>query len=491
MPKIYNALQLKAGAKSDYNRMGTITQPIQFLLSKDKDEQWGAWNMDWHEMQGLKMIRRNARRLLKNYKLANGIIDKSDYIIEEDNEMAELIDTLTKEDESAFELKFFPIIPNVINVLTGEFAKRNDRISYRAVDDTSFNELTEMKRGMIEENLITYAEQKMQETIQQMSLDLQDPEQAQQAQQLMSPENLKSLPEIEQFFKKDYRSMIEQWATHQHAVDTERFTMKELENLAFRDMLIADREFWHFNMREDDYEIELWNPLLTFYHKSPEARYISQSNWAGRMDLMTISDIIDKYGYMMNEEQLAALEVIYPVKSAGYMLPGVQNDGSFYDATRSHDWNVEGPSLGMRQFIAHRDSVLNTGDDVIYRILNESEDLMDFSNYSLLRVTTVYWKSQRMVGHLTKLTEEGIPVEMIIDENYKVTDKPIYDNTVLKNKSKDNLVFGEHIDWIWINQTWGGIKIGPNRPSFYGNNDSTGFSPIYLNVRPVIQNLDH
>jgi hypothetical protein len=485
MPKIYNALQLKAGAKSEYNRMGTITQPVQFLLTKDKDVTWGAWNMDWHEMQGLKQIRRNARRLMKNYKLANGIIDKSDYIVEENNEMAELIDTLTKEDESAFELKFFPIIPNVINVLTGEFAKRNDKITYRAVDDTSFNELVEMKRSMIEETLVSFGEQKMQQTIQQMGMDLQDPEQAQQAQQMMSPENIKTLPEIEQFFKKDYRSMIEQWATHQHEVDGERFKMTELENLAFKDMLIADREFWHFNMREDDYEIELWNPLLTFYHKSPEARYISQSNWAGRMDLMTISDIIDKYGYMMNEEQLAALEVIYPVKSAGYMLPGVQNDGSFYDATRSHEWNVEGPSLGMRQFIAHRDAILNTGDDIIYRILNESEDLMDFSNYSLLRVTTVYWKSQRMVGHLTKIDEEGIPMEMIIDENYKVTDKPLYDNTVLKNKTKDNLLYGEHIDWIWINQTWGGIKIGPNRPSFYGNNDSTGFAPIYLNVRPV------
>lgn len=485
MPKVYNALQLKAGAKSEYNRMGTITQPVQFLLTKDKDETWGAWNMDWHEMQGLKQIRRNARRLLKNYKLANGIIDKSDYIVEEDNEMADLIDTLTKEDESAFELKFFPIIPNVINVLTGEFAKRNDRISYRAVDDASFNEMVEMKRSMIEETLVSFGEQKMQQTIAQMSLDLQDPQQAQQAQQMMSPENIKSLPEIEQFFKKDYRSMIEQWATHQHEVDSERFTMKELENLAFKDMLIADREFWHFNMREDDYEIELWNPILTFYHKSPEARYISQSNWAGRMDLMTISDIIDKYGYLMNEEQLAALEVIYPVKSAGYMLPGVQNDGSFYDATRSHEWNVEGPSLGMRQFIAHRDAILNTGDDIIYRILNESEDLMDFSNYSLLRVTTVYWKSQRMVGHLTKIDEEGIPMEMIVDENYKVTDKPLYDNTVLKNKTKDNLLYGEHIDWIWINQTWGGIKIGPNRPSFYGNNDSTGFAPIYLNVKPV------
>ena len=485
MPRIYNALQLKNGAKSEYNRMGTITQPVQFLLSKDKDESWGGWNMDWHEMQGLKQIRRNARRLMKNYKLANGIIDKSDYILEEDNEYADLVDTLTKEDESAFELKFFPIIPNVINVLTGEFAKRNDKITYRTVDDISYNEMLHAKQSMIEQTLMQYGEQKMQETIASMGLNVEDPEQAQQVQQMMSPENIKTLPEIEQYFKKDYRSMIEQWATHQHNVDYERFYMKELESLAFKDMLITDREFWHFKMNEDDYEIELWNPILTFYHKSPEARYISQSNWAGRMDLMTISDIIDKYGYMMNEEQLAALEVIYPVKSAGYMLPGVQNDGSFYDATRSHEWNVEGPSLGMRQFIAHRDAVLNTGDDIIYRILNESEDLMDFSNYSLLRVTTAYWKSQRMVGHLTKIGDDGIPMEMIIDETYKVTEKPLYDNTVLKNKTKDNLLFGEHIDWIWINQTWGGVKIGPNRPSFYGNNDSTGFAPIYLNVHPV------
>ena len=485
MPKIYNALQLKGGATSEYNRMGSLTQPIQFLLTSQKDEEWGAWNMDWHEMQGLKQIRRNARRLLKNYKLSNGIIDKTDYIVEEDNEMADLVDTLTKEDETAFELKFFPIIPNIINVLVGEFAKRNDKITYRAVDDISFNEMLDAKRNMIEENLMNYAEQKMQQTIQEMGLDMNNEEQSQQAQQMMSKDNLKTLPEIEQFFKKDYRSLVEQWATHQHNVDEERFYMKELETMAFKDMLITDREFWHFKMLEDDYEIELWNPLLVFYHKSPEARYISQCNWAGRIDLMTISDVVDKYGYLMDKEQLQALEAIYPVKSAGYMLPGVQNDGSFYDATKSHDWNVEGPSLGMRQFLAHRDATLNTGDDIIYRILNESEDLMDFSNYSLLRVTTAYWKSQRMLGHLTKIDEQGIPHQMIIDEKYKVLDKPLYDTSVIKNKTKDNLIFREHIDWIWINQVWGGIKIGPNRPSFYGNNDNQGFNPIYLNIKPV------
>jgi len=483
--QVFNAMQLKKGAKVDFNKMGTFTQPVQFLPSKDKNEAWGAWNMDWYEMQGLKQIRRNARRLLKNYKLANGIIDKSDYIIEEDNDMAELIDVLTKEDSSAFELKFFPIIPNVVNVMVGEFAKRNDKIMYKSVDDTSYNEMLEEKRAMVEQTLVSQAEQKMKMKIQEMGLNQEDPEQAKQAEQMMAPETIKTLPEIEEFFKKSYKSLVEEWATHQHNVDEERFNMKELETVAFRDSLVADREFWHFNMLEDDYELEVWNPVLTYYHKSPGARYISQSNWAGKIDLMTPADVIDKYGYMMTGDQLKSLENIYPVKSAGYILPGTQNDGSFYDPTKSHEWNVEGPSLGMRQFTSYRDTVNNVGDDVILNILSQSEDLLDFDNTGLLRVTTGYWKSQRMVGHLTRIDEMGMLVDMIIDETYKITEKPLYDTTVIKTKSRDTLVFGEHIDWIWINQTWGGVKIGPNRPTFYGNTDNLNFSPLYLNVAPV------
>lgn len=483
--QIFNALQLKKGAKADYNKMGTFTQPVQFLQAKDKDEAWGAWNMDWYEMQGLKQIRRNARRLLKNYKLANGIIDKTDYVVEEDNDMAELIDVLTKEDTSAFELKFFPIIPNVINVMTSEFSKRNDKIMYRSVDETSFNEMLNEKYKMVEETLVSMAEKKMKAQIDSMGLDPNNQEQAQQIQQMMSEDNIKTLPEIEEFFKKTYKSMLEEWATHQHNSDEERFKMRELEALAFRDTLVTDREFWHFRMLEDDYELEVWNPVLTFYHKSPGARYISQSNWAGKIDLMTPSDVIDMYGYQMTGDQLKSLEAIYPVKSAGYILPGVQNDGSFYDATKSHEWNVDGPSLGMRQFTSYRDTTNGYGDDIILKILNESEDMMDFDNTGLLRVTTCYWKSQRMVGHLTRIDELGMLTDMIVDETYKITEKPVYDTTVIKKKTRETLMFGEHIDWIWINQVWGGVKIGPNRPTFYGNNDNLNFSPIYLDVKPV------
>ena len=479
--QIYSAMDLKAGKKAEHNKMGTLTQPIQFLPEKEKDDEWRAWNLDWLEWQGMKQLRRNARRLMKNYKLAKGIIDKTDYIVEEDNEMADLIDTLTKEDESALELKFYPIIPNVVNVLCNEFSKRSSRIMFKAVDDISYNELIEEKRKMLEDVLLQDAQQKMMLEIMNQGLDLEDEEVQKQVQEQTSPDNLKKLPEIESFFRKDYRSMIEEWASHQMSVDEERFKLQELEERGFRDMLITDREFWHFNMMEDDYELELWNPLLTFYHKSPDVRYISQGNWVGKMDMMSVSDVIDKFGWMMNEEQMYSLEAIYPVRSAGYAVQGYQNDGSYYDATKSHEWNTQMPSLGYRQFTSLYDTKFGTGD-IVEWILSDSEDTIDFGKSHLLRVSQIYWKSQRKVGHLTKITEEGEILQDIVTEDFKLTDKPQYNTALYKQKTKENLVFGEHIDWIWINETWGGIKIGPNRPAFWGNNNAGGINPIYLGL---------
>ena len=476
--QIINALQAKKGAKTSHNRMGSITQPLQFLVKKDKDDEWAAWNLDWLEWNGLKQIRRNARRLMKNYKLAKGVIDKSDYIIEEDNDYRDIVEVLTREDASALELKFYPIIPNVINVLVAEFAKRSTKLVYRAVDEYSYNEMLEQKRTAVEEVLMADAQIKISAALLEQGLD---PE-SEEAQQELSPEKLKSLPEIESFFKKDYRSMAEQWASHQHKVDVERFRMDELEERAFRDMLITDREFWHFRMMEDDYEIELWNPPVTFYHKSPDARYIAQGNWVGKIDMMTVSDVIDKFGYVLTQDQLEALENVYPIRSAGYIVGGYQNDGTYYDGTKSHEWNTNMPSLAYRQYTTMRAGSVLDGGDIIAQIMSEGEDYFDQGTAYLLRVTTGYWKSQRKIGHLTKITDNGEVVNEIITEDYKVEDKPIYDTRLFKNKNKDNLVYGEHIDWIWINEVWGGIKIGPNIPSFWGMNNPGGFSPIYIGV---------
>jgi len=478
--RVLNAMQLKSGAKGEsYSTSSSLTQPVQFLPSKKKDDDWRAWNMDWLELQGLEFLRLNARRLLKNYKLAKGIIDKTDYIVEEDNEHKDLMDVLTKEDESALELKFYPIIPNVINVLSGEFSKRYSKVQFRAVDDLSYNEMLEAKRAQVEENLLADAEAKLLGRMLEMGLNPQSEE----AQQMMSPENVKSLPEIEDFFSKDYRSLVEEWASHQTNVDEERFKMQELEERAFRDMLITDREFWHFRMLEDDYDVELWNPVLTFYQKSPDVRYISDSNFVGKIDLMTPADVIDRYGYLMTKDQLESLQRIYPAKSELYQVNGYQNDGSYYDPSKSHAWNTNMPGLAYRQFVSNWYNDPASGGDVVTAILNEGDDVNACGEGELMRVTTCYWKTQRKVGHLTKIESDGQITQEIVDETFKITEKGVYDTTLFKNKTKENLLEGEHIDWFWINEVWGGVKLGPNLPAFWRSSmTADNINPIYLGI---------
>ena len=305
---------------------------------------------------------------------------------------------------------------------------------------------------------------------------------SEEAQQMMDPNTLKSLPEIEDFFSKSYRSMVEEWASHQLAVDEERFKMQELEERGFRDMLIADREFWHFRMLEDDYDVELWNPVLTFYQKSPDQRYIADSNYVGKVDLMTVSDVVDRYGYLMNEKQLKSLQKIYPARSAQYQVNGYQNDGAYYDAERSHEWNTQMPGLPYRQFTSNYWDDPARGGDILSQILDEGEDIQMWGEGNLMRVSTIYWKTQRRIGHLTKIEDDGEITQEIVDETFKITKKAVYDTSIFKNKSKENLLAGEHIDWIWINEVWGGVKIGPNLPAMWRSTMGDNINPIYLGI---------
>jgi len=101
---------------------------------------------------------------------------------------------------------------------------------------------------------------------------------------------------------------------------------------------------------------------------------------------------------------------------------------------------------------------------------------------NLMRVATIYWKTQRKVGHLTKIEDDGEVTQEIIDETFKVTKKPIYDTSIFKQKTKENLLQGEHIDWIWINEVWGGVKIGPNLPAMWQSTMGDNINPIYIGI---------
>ena len=477
---VVNALQLKKSPIKDPlygGNLGGIYQPLQMISQEEKDISWISQCIDYIEWTGIRQLKRVSNRLLKNFKLANSQIEKADYIVAE-SDYSEIIEPLIKEDISALELKFYPIIPTIVDVLTNEFSKRYTRITFEMKDDKSGNEKLQAKYEEIEQILLQKAYFKQQINLQKQGI-APDSEQGKQA---LDQETLKTLPQVQEFYAKDYRSIYAEWAEHQMAVDNDRFSMPELERQNFRNSLITDREFWHFPMGEDDYGVETWNPVQVFYRKSPNTRYISDAAWAGMITLMTVPEVIDRYGWMLSKEQFETLNSLYPVRGTMYTQTGIGNEsGAMYDPTMNHEWNTQGPGVGMRQFMSAYNSYKNNGD-IVRWILDESEDLQDIDSAYLVRVYTVYWKTQKLIGHLTKINEEGQVIQDIIDETYKVLDKPLYNTLVFKEKTKNNLLYGEHIDWFWMNETWGGYKIGPNIPGFIGMNNPSGFAPMYVGM---------
>jgi len=104
---------------------------------------------------------------------------------------------------------------------------------------------------------------------------------------------------------------------------------------------------------------------------------------------------------------------------------------------------------------------------------------------AMFRVMRLYWRSMRKIGWLTKRSKNGtLEVQDWVDENYKVTEEPVYDTSVIKEKTKDNLIYGEHIDWTWAPEWRHVMKISPNRAHPFWLTTSN-FDPIYVDGAPV------
>jgi hypothetical protein len=462
-------------AEWDKNESG-LRAPIQMLPRSQKDIAWQQANLNWWEHIGLNLVRTKAKRYLKNYNLAKGVIDKEDYILGE-SDYSDMIDVLTKETESPLELRFFPIIPNVVNLLTGEFSKRNTKVLVKAIDDFTINEMLDSKYQMMSELVVSRARQIIEAKLAASGIDTSTEE----GQQELENQTM-SLPQIQEFFNKSYRSTAERWATHELAVAEQRFKLSELEDTAFRDSLICDQEFWHIGLGEDDYFVELWNPINTFYHKSPDVRYVSQGNYVGRILLMSIGDVIDRYGYLMTDTQIKQLE---RVQSPHYHIDSIRSTATyspqeFYDTRRSP--SDQNKSIHWSQAVSMR-HLFEEGTDTTSLLgwLNEDADIF---SQGMLRVTEVYWKSQKKIGYLTEVLEDGTRFQDIVSEDFIVINEPKYDLSLNKKKTPETLIEGQHIEWLWVNEVWKGIKIGMNHSTgFVTQNES--FDPIYLDVKPL------
>jgi len=469
-------------AKNKFPYTSGYFQPLQMLPDKDKTYDWAVQYMCWAEWQGLQQIKTRANWMMKNYKMAVGIVERSDYI-KEDSEYADMIQAMEQQSGTpleAMELKNYGMADTAVRVVVDEFSKRNSHMSFDDESPMANSEMLEEKKKEVEEVLLAQLALRQRMKMIQMGLA----EDSEEGQEMMNPETLKTLPEIQGFYDKSYRNIYQQWAQIQMQVDNKRFALSEMERKQFRNMLITDREFWHFRMMESDYEVEMWNPPQVFYRKSPGSPYISNAVRVGYVEYVTIPDIIDMDGYKMTEDQILTLNNIYAARGSAYALDGTMAENQ-WNPNQSYNWNRTGPGLGMRQVMSVLDSTMgvnNYSGDVIRQITDESEDSYNIGGEYLVRRTTIYWKTQRKYYHLTKIDELGNQIQEIVTGDYKVVTKPLYNTDQYKEKTKESLIYGEHLDPYWANEVWGGVRIGTNIPSIGWVGGTNMFEPIYLGI---------
>lgn len=490
---VLTARELLKGYVADSNASSLYNMiPIQFITMDEKDEEWKKWNLDWLERVGMRQVGRDASRMIKNYHLANGILDKGDYVIGPDNQMSDVVSNVVLDNTNTIPLKFFPIVPSIVKLLIGEFSKRDNRIIAYAVDNYTQTEQDEYKLNQVQDILVQNAQRQKLMTLQSMGINFDDPESQQQIAQEM--DLTKQLAEAQVKYK-NYRSIPEQWANHVIQVDTERFDMYQQEITGFRDLLVTDKEFWHINVKEDDYSIELWNPVNTFYHKSPDTRYVSQGNYVGRILMMSIADVIDIYGSKMTEDQLISLKDGHRVVSGLPLVTDAYKDQTnwYTNYSKPYPNNITNVTWGQYmdgKFMQSMQNPTNPSNNSFdynwYDVSKMSPDYFSsMDSPGMVRVTEAYWKSQRRIGWLTRITEEnGEKEKMRVDENFKVTFKPVYDKSIHQKEAADNLIFGEHIDWTQINEVRYGVKINSALSTFYARNYNS-FEPIYIGGDPI------
>lgn len=457
--------------------INTFSLPPQMIPLKKKNDKWKENVMDSLENIGTSQIA-NHDKLIENYDMLKGKFIYKHYIDSEDYK--DLVTQLTTEFELPSHLRHYDIIASVVNTLSGEYQKRPDVFKVWDSSETAKNnyrrEKTQLLMKFVQEGVNNFIlESLANEGLDPNRQDFSSQEEADQYQQLIQ-ERTSALtpPEIQRFMDMDWMDVAEMWGTHQIAHDNQKFNRKETERIAFEDMLAADRAFKHFYIVPGGYNEELWNPVNTFYHRSPEVTNIELGDYVGRIFYLTIPEIINRYGYRMTEEQLLQLEEF---RRNSYNDGTIGDRGGSQYAGADMQANSVIPFEAYPQYTLAKNNGFNkytTSDEEILTALGGNE--VNYYPTGIFKCTEAYWMSQERIGKYVYAGEDGEPKTLIVDEtfDYKlIPNLKIIESSFMEfgNESQINT-----LTWTWVNKCWKGIKIN--------NRSLTMSKPMYIDIRP-------
>ena len=241
---------------------------------------------------------------------------------------------------------------------------------------------------------------------------------------------------IEHYMSHSYVEAREKLARTVFEFLIKKLSLKEKMNEAFKHALISGYEYVWVGVDRDEPACIPLNPLGVIRHKSPDVKYIEDGLYAGYRTVSNVSDILDKYGDFLSEQDIETLQSPSSVSNSSLMTSKEMN----YVHSQAEDAFLRTNSVPSSDMGTYGPS--SYGDWPVYH---------------------VEWRSQKKVGFIEYINEHGDPQVDIVSEDFKVppyaTSKRIPNGP--HNPPRIVYMFDDMtLYWAWIPEVWEAVRIG-------------------------------
>lgn len=415
--------------------------PLQSVSIAEKEsERWQKEVMDFMSYEAKTQISDKIEDIRK-LRLLNGEFDVSNYRY--------LMDPLNigrdkdKNYGSTLEITHYPILTRPINTIVGEAIKRPLNFYCRSESSKSRNEYYRIKGEMLTETVTTSIMDRVKQMAQSQGIDLQT-EQGQSFVQAHTPSA------IQDYMDRDYCDISEQVSNRilNNLWKRESLNLEFVEG--FKTGVSIGKEFYHTYVQNGKTKIKNVQSPDVFFHKSSNARFISEGQYAGIRSYLTPSSVIDMFYEDLTVDDVLKIEAITAPHPRSQSF-GIANGRDVGTSTIKYETdryiNPEGHMFA--------DYYTNEIKGRIEHFQKYGTSSNYYDTRGLIEVVQAYWQSYRKVGFM----EDANGTVSLIDENFK-----------------PNSDLGQTVKWCLIPQLYEGTKIGED---------------IYINVRPYkYQSID-
>ena len=396
-----------------------------------KSENWWKINMDYFYTVGLAQYNYQRNKIVRNYELLKGILKPDDFYAEAP--VMSFVDQLIQDVDLPAYVRHYPILNPPINTMLGEKSKRPDVSRAKAVDALSQNEESEYYTKLYQEYIVNKTKENIITQLKESGADIGNAEEFGKQVDELTNEKVSE-------YMTDYTSAAEIWASNTLEALKREFNLKEHFEGGFRDLLICNKEFFHNYVTRDrtGFKAEKVNPKNVWYLSTPDKKYLKDAYASGLIEIMELSEIIDKYD--LTEEEIEhlrtyAMQAFFPYSRVTNLEKG--NTG-----IDSIEYNAYDPAILRERERLEAWMTSDNNQEVNGLMGNAAPSVGTFGNRFI--VTTAYWKSKQKIGELTYIDFDGNTVSTFVSDDYKD---------------------GEHpqevsIKWKWENQWYKGVKIG-------------------------------